>query len=69
MTSALNILSYSASLLMIGVMLLAVLGFVSITLTIGFCVTHWYELDRSVRTLVFISSALLGFVLYRIITP
>lgn len=54
---------------MIGVMLLAVLGFVSITLTIGFCVTHWYELDRSVRTLVFISSALLGFVLYRIITP
>lgn len=54
---------------MIGVMLLAVLGFVSITLTIGFCVTHWQELDRSVRALLFISSALLGFVLYRIITP
>jgi uncharacterized membrane protein len=54
---------------MIGVMLLAVLGMISITMTIGFAVSHWQELDRSVRVLLFISAALAGFVLFKLLSP
>lgn len=68
-SSVLNTLAYSAGILVIGVMFLAVLGMISITMTIGFAVSHWQELDRSVRVLLFISAALAGFVLFKLLSP
>lgn len=69
MSSALSAVAYSAGVLLVGVMFLAVLGMISITMTIGFAVSHWQELDKSVRVLLFVSAALAGFVLFKLISP
>jgi len=68
-TNAIGLISYSACILLLGVIILALIGLVSIAATIATASAHWRELTGPIKSLLIISAMLAGLVLYRLITP
>ena len=69
MTNAIGLISYSACILLLGVIILALIGLVSIAATVATASAHWRELTGPIKSLLIISAMLAGLVLYRLITP
>lgn len=69
MTNAIGLISYSACILLLGVIILALIGLVSIAATVATVSAHWRELTGPIKSLLIVSAMLAGLVLYRLITP